>query len=154
MIVHSACDVSIKLLNWLMLVYISTELGNLSNATQFFLMDCLLEGPLPSELGRIRSLRSLHLQGNQKISGTIPAEFAALGSDGVLQNFNITGTSITGELPESVCKVNDNCPKNRTLDEPEPCMGLNFDCSPSKLCGCGCTCATESRGSNISHGAA
>jgi len=127
---------------------IPTELGQLELAEDLYLDDTLLTGPVPSEIGRITGLRNFFAQDNPLLTGTLPDELAQLGSLGVLSNLNITGTSISGELPNAVCATDAriaNCTPQPFVTEAVDCSGLFFDCSDS-LCGCSCPCSSGSGG--------
>ena len=78
-----------------------------------------LQGKLPSEVGKLTSLRSLELDGNS-ITGTIPTEIGALSSLEVLWlNDNALGTCSTFSGVYTAC-----------------CGRTHVTCGVSKLCAC------------------
>lgn len=115
---------------------IPTELGQLlwtprldEEHTDFFccrrsiaLFSNALTGPIPTEFGSMDAVQYLHLHNND-LSGSIPAELEALALTGDLQELNVSGTLLSGVVPEELCFINVT----------------SFDCSPH-FCGCDCNC--------------
>eukprot|EP00797_Seminavis_robusta_P018559 Sro278_g106480.2 (223) ;mRNA; r:6931-7599 len=104
-----------------------SELGKLSRSLILLKASSnpQLAGQLPSELGLLTSLQELRLDGNPKLSGTIPLALIDLAVHASLTKLSIRGTSISGSIP------------------PEACLVVSFSCSTDNplLCGCDCPCA-------------
>ncbi|KAI9085893.1 hypothetical protein K1719_031970 [Acacia pycnantha] len=77
---------------------IPTEMGEIKTLEELRLRDNLLEGTLPSNLGKLKKLRVLVLSGN-KFSGIIPESF---GNMTKLNNIALDGSDITGKLPNFI----------------------------------------------------
>jgi hypothetical protein len=91
-----------------------------------------IDGPIPSEIGRIVELETLDLS-NTDVSGALPAELGLLPN---LEQVYIQGTSITGNLDIMFCEgqyefVTANC-----LGE-----------TSSVVCSC-CTICCDATGAN------
>lgn len=99
---------------------VPSELGNLPSIQMLNMRSNELSGALPSEIGKMTTLYQLDLSGNSELGGPIPPELGQLSS---LLALSLKRTSLTGTIPESLCRVRD----------------LWFDCSPL-LCGCDCEC--------------
>ena len=129
---------------------IPSELGLLSNTPYLNLQENQLTGSLPSELGRMEALVELLVYDNS-LSGSLPVELYGLEKLTALQVhdnllmagpidsselvwngmssleiFTLTNTSLSGELPQSLCNASS--------------LELSFNCSDI-LCGCNCTCS-------------
>jgi Leucine rich repeat len=88
-----------------------------------------LTGTIPSELGKLSSLRGLFLE-NNKLSGTVPAELSGLTR---ITTVNIGANDFTGSLPFQLCEV-----FNETLP------GFSGDCSEFEDGGpCMTTCCVD-----------
>ncbi|KAK8665691.1 hypothetical protein V6N13_005853 [Hibiscus sabdariffa] len=73
-------------------------LARLSNLTSLRLSSCGLHGPFPREILQVRTLQSLDIADNEKLHGSLP-EFR---HDSSLRNLVLSGTKISGSLPESI----------------------------------------------------
>mmetsp|Transcript_22948 Transcript_22948/g.53187 ORF Transcript_22948/g.53187 Transcript_22948/m.53187 type:complete len:92 (+) Transcript_22948:947-1222(+) len=58
-----------------------------------------MTGEIPSELGRLTTLRTLQLAHNS-FSGTVPFVFSRLKK---LENLSLVGNGLEGALPEALC---------------------------------------------------
>ena len=75
---------------------IPSELGKLTSLISLHLSNNQLSGEIPSELGDLTSLNWLYLYGNQ-LTGKIPPE---LGDLTRLRMLHLYGNQLTGELPD------------------------------------------------------
>lgn len=98
-----------------------SELGLADKLKKFYAPNNLFSGTLPAAWSR--SMKTLNLQGNMGLTGTVPVEWAAM------QVLKLEGTSIAGTIAEEVCAMRK----------------LSFDCSPT-LCGCDCPCLNTTGG--------
>lgn len=103
---------------------IFSELSQLSGLEVLNIHSNGIAGLLPSQLGILPSLSNLNAADNA-LTGTIPLELATLASRSGTGSFNVTGTGLSGTLPEAFCAANASF--------------VAFDCS-AKLCGCDCPC--------------
>lgn len=120
--------------NNLMTGYLPTQLG-LAPLQGLMLENNLYNGTIPEELSP--QLWYLLLQENPFLTGTIPSNLDLQASNYTESwhppVLNITGTGISGTIPESVCATEL----------------LLFDCS-FLLCGCDCNCSINSQNGNTS----
>ena len=81
-----------------------TELGKLKNLKHLHLNDNYISGTLISEIGQLYFLETLHLQSNFLL-GPIPAEYSdcVLLEEILLQDNNIDGGSVS--MPEDICRL-------------------------------------------------
>ncbi|KAJ6298225.1 hypothetical protein OIU76_019378 [Salix suchowensis] len=77
---------------------IPKEIGNIRTLVNLVLEDNLLGGSLPPELGNLKTLERLLLSANN-FSGTIPDTFGNLTS---LTDFRIDGSELSGKIPEFI----------------------------------------------------
>merc|ERR1711981_642356 len=77
-------------------------LSSLPLMTIIHLADNDLSGLLPTEIGSFESLLSLNVANNSQLEGSIPAEYGNLVN---LENFELEGTQIQGEMPGSICEL-------------------------------------------------
>ena len=106
---------------------IPTEFGLLTNMANWDISSNCFSGFIPSEIGNLSNLFRLWLPRND-LRGTIPLEIGALVSNNAslkLADFSGNGM-LSGTIPSSLCSPSLNV--------------LLFDCTPSLLCGCNCTC--------------
>jgi hypothetical protein len=103
-----------------------TKMGRLTNLQELDLRDntgAFLSGPLPLELGNMRRLGNLQLDGTP-FTGSIPFAFAGVWIQ--LEWLSLENTGINGTLPSPFCFI----------------PHLSFYCSRS-LCGCSCICTMD-----------
>ncbi|CAB9513478.1 Leucine Rich Repeat [Seminavis robusta] len=122
---------------------ISSGIAQNFNLEHFTVAENYLSGTIPTEFGQIANLMTLSLE-NNNLSGSLPRGLSSnidwlevsnntllTGSlPASLTSLNwvwLTGTQISGVLPDYVCDIET----------------LEFDCS-SILCGCSCTCSNNS----------
>lgn len=72
--------------------------------TTIHLADNEFSGPLPAEIGLLKSLLSLNVADNFGIEGSIPVEYGGLVN---LENFELEGTQIQGDMPGSICELSN-----------------------------------------------
>ncbi|KAJ6314327.1 hypothetical protein OIU78_017905 [Salix suchowensis] len=77
---------------------IPKEIGNIRTLVNLVLEDNLLGGSLPPELGNLKTLERLLLSANN-FSGTIPDTFGNLTK---LTDFRIDGSELSGKIPEFI----------------------------------------------------
>jgi hypothetical protein len=64
-----------------------------------------LEGTIPTEMGKLSSLRSLQLSLNLGLSGSVPTGFAELEK---LLILDVRSTLVTGSIPSEICERGGN----------------------------------------------
>jgi Leucine-rich repeat (LRR) protein len=81
-----------------------TQLGKLKNLRHLHLNDNYLSGTLITEIGKLYFLETLHLQQNFLL-GPIPSEYAncVLLEEILLENNNIDGSAFA--MPEDICRL-------------------------------------------------
>ncbi|CAB9520690.1 LRR receptor-like serine threonine-protein kinase [Seminavis robusta] len=115
---------------------IPTELGRLSLLSGMELENNQLSGQICSEFGQLTALRRL-LLGNNSLSGTLPLELQARHQS--LQTLSVEGNPrLSGSIPEGLCTLSGIC-KGGPLDPCSGPALFSFDCT-SLLCGCDCAC--------------
>lgn len=72
-----------------------------------------LKGTLPRELGNLKNLIDFTLDGNKDISGSVPAEFGDLEK---LEKLSISGTGISGTIPNELCRIEISITESDFLD--------------------------------------
>jgi len=77
---------------------IPSEIGQLTNLTQLYLVDNELTGEIPSEIGNLMNLLLLEIVGNQ-LTGEIPSEIGQLTN---LISLRLSGNTLTGEIPPEI----------------------------------------------------
>ncbi|CAB9510715.1 Leucine Rich Repeat [Seminavis robusta] len=111
-----------------------TELGILTQLKDLEFQNNQISGQIPSELGELSSLGLLNLA-NNSLSGTLPEELSFLQQS--LYGIALEGNQLlSGSIPASLCTLNGTC-SNGGWDPCRP--GLSFDCSAMLCgCGCSC----------------
>ncbi|CAB9504597.1 LRR receptor-like serine threonine-protein kinase At4g08850-like [Seminavis robusta] len=118
---------------------IPSELGLLSGLMELELMSNKLTGQIPSEFGQLQSMGQLTFS-NNSLSGTVPQELSDLQN--TLHTLKLEGNQkLSGSIPAGVCNMNGTC-IGTFVDPCEGPHGLSFDRSGS-LCGCGCPCGVD-----------
>ncbi|CAB9510717.1 Leucine Rich Repeat [Seminavis robusta] len=114
---------------------IPTELGQ-TKVKDLEFQNNQISGQIPSEFGELSSLGFLNLA-NNLLSGTLPEELSFLQQS--LYGIALEGNQLlSGSIPASLCTLNGTC-SNGGWDPCR--AGLSFDCSATgMLCGCGCSC--------------
>ena len=102
---------------------IPTVFGDLTLLEELKIGSPLLSGSVPTELGRLTFLEELLFRHSPNLKGALPSELGLLNN--TLESLILVNTSLTGTIPATLCGIET----------------LEFDCSPSKLCGCDCPCA-------------
>ncbi|CAB9499059.1 Leucine Rich Repeat [Seminavis robusta] len=116
-----------------------TTLGRLTNLQKLSVVNNNHSGPLFTELGYLTALQRLNVA-NNSFTGTIPEELSALQSS--LYAVGLQGnTRLSGTVPPALCRLNGTCAVTALIDCGTT-SGLVFDCT-SLLCGCGCTSCGE-----------
>ena len=99
-----------------------TYLADLTSLQNINLRSNRISGALPSELGLLTNLKYLTLYENLNLAGTLPTE---LGLITTLESMLVDRTSITGEIPTTICSlpklssVRVNC--EMVICRPEQC---------------------------------
>ncbi|CAB9512857.1 Leucine Rich Repeat [Seminavis robusta] len=123
---------------------IPTQLGLLSRLHELEFQGNQFTGPIPSEFGQLSSIGHLTFANNSLV-GLFPQELASLQPS--LHTLTLDGNPrLSGTIPEAVCNMNGSC-ISISWDQCNPVHGLFFDCS-NLLCGCDCPCAAASRMGN------
>ena len=86
------------------------QLGNLHNLERLHLGSNGLNGPLPQEFGRMTSLETLDIEGNQEMSGALPASLTALRR---LNGFAAGGTDICAPADDAFVEWLATIPRRR-----------------------------------------
>lgn len=100
--IYGTIDLSI---NTLIVGTIPSSLGNLSKLKGMLLHSNNLESSLPTELGRMTSLRRFDISDNKNITGRLPNELELWTK---IEELQIQGTGITGIVPSEFCDMIDN----------------------------------------------
>jgi Leucine-rich repeat (LRR) protein len=77
-----------------------SELGELSNLKKLDVSENYFEGPIPSELGRLK-LETLYLNHNM-FAGTLPVELFHLST---AKGFNVAANALSGTVPTEVGRL-------------------------------------------------
>ncbi|CAB9500000.1 Leucine Rich Repeat [Seminavis robusta] len=123
---------------------VPTELGLLTGLYDLSLQNCGFTGPIPTEIGLLRTIGEIRL-GQNSFSGTVPTELAALQHS--LYALNMQGNPrLSGTIPNGLCGINATCIPNALNPCPVD-IGLLFDCDDnSLLCGCDCCASLQENG--------
>ena len=100
------------------------SVGNLSSSLQAFVANsCNIKGPIPKEIGSLRSLSVLFLSDNN-LSGPIPPTIKGMKS---LQRLYLDGNQLEQRIPTEICllaNLGDMALQNNNLSGPIPsCIG-------------------------------
>ena len=77
---------------------IPTEIGNLSNLKELYLIRNSLSGSIPTEIGNLSNLKVLNLYVNS-LSGSIPTEIGNLSN---LEELGLSNNSLSGSIPTEI----------------------------------------------------
>ena len=79
-----------------------SECYSIENTTELHLVNNLLTGSIPPEIGNLTNLAWLDF-GNNRLTGSIPPEIGNLKN---LTHLNVRYNQLNGKIPESICDLN------------------------------------------------
>jgi len=106
-----------------------SQLGLLTALTTLHLGDLSLEQTIPTQIGRLSNALSIILHENSLLSGLVPSQLGLLTQ---LTRLFLQDTNVTGAIPQSLC---DDDSVIVGEEEGPPTTSIHLDC---ELVDCGC----------------